>query len=290
MITVTAKEEELCRIRPMTIDHSRTTGLQFLGNYRRKLPVSMTRMMENALDWEHLPFVHSSSFGDIRCIAQGKWGWRAKVSQTAIGAADQLIELLLDSDQNYWATSIVSGPGHGIEIHTQANSLSDFEIEIDVRFHSATKVPLDLLGIYVDVLKQQYALLYEEDLALMSGRQAALDDRERRAGGKCETIDILVGDVNMIAAKERCIVETSTGRFCVRKLNDAWIAHSAICSHLLGPLDDSMVNADGSMSCPWHGYRFNIETGENLDGKCRALERAPRIKDLHGMLYLSFDG
>ena len=290
MLSVTAKEEELCRERPVIIDHSRISGLQFLGNYRRKLPVSMLRMMENALDWEHLPFVHASSFGDIGCIAQGKWGWRAKVSQTAPGEEDQVIELLLDLPKNYWATSVVSGPGHGIEIHTQANPLSDFEIEIDVRFYSATEVPQDLLGIYLDVLTQQYTRLYDEDVALMTGRQAALDDRERRTGDKRETVEILVGDVDMLAQKGRCIVETSTGRFCVRKLNDAWIAHSATCSHLLGPLDDSIINADGSISCPWHGYRFNIETGENLDGKCRALERAPRVRELHGRLYLSFHG
>lgn len=250
----------------------------------------MIRMMENALDWEHLPFVHSSSFGDIRCIAEGKWGWRAKVSQTALGEEDQIIELLLDSDQNYWATSVVSGPGQGIEIHTQASSLSDFDIAIDVRFYSATEVPQDLLGIYVDVLTQQYVLLYDEDVTLMSGRQAALNNRERWAGANSETSEILVGDVDMLERKGRYIVETSTGRFCVRKLNDTWIAHSAICSHLLGPLDDSMVNVDGSISCPWHGYRFNIETGENLDGKCRALDSAPRVKDVQGKLYLSFDG
>jgi len=290
MIRITAREEELCRDKSMIIDHCRTTGLQLLGNYRRKLPVSMIRMMENALDWEHLPFVHASTFGDIRCIAQGKWGWRAKVSQTAVGAEDQVIELLLDRDRNYWATSIVSGPGQGVEIHTQASSLSDLEIEIDVRFYSSTEVAQNLLGIYFDVLTQQYALLYDEDVALMSGRQAALDDRERWAEAGSETIEILVGNVDMLAETGRCIVETASGRFCVRKFNDGWIAHSAICSHLLGPLGDSMINLDGTISCPWHGYRFDIETGENLDGKCRALQRAPRVRDVEGKLYLSFGG
>jgi nitrite reductase/ring-hydroxylating ferredoxin subunit len=57
-----------------------------------------------------------------------------------------------------------------------------------------------------------------------------------------------------------------------------------------GSLDDAMVNLDGSISRPWHRYRFNIETGENLDGKCRALTRAPRLKTVQGWLYLSFNG
>ena len=33
-----------------------------VGSYRRRLPVSLVRMYENALDWEHLPHLHESSF------------------------------------------------------------------------------------------------------------------------------------------------------------------------------------------------------------------------------------
>ena len=33
--------------------------LTHVGTYKRTLPVSLDRMYENALDWEHLPYVHS---------------------------------------------------------------------------------------------------------------------------------------------------------------------------------------------------------------------------------------
>ena len=49
-----------------------------IGSYRRRMPVSLARMYENALDWEHLPWLHSSSFKSIDCIEAGDWGWRAK--------------------------------------------------------------------------------------------------------------------------------------------------------------------------------------------------------------------
>ena len=41
------------------------------------LPVSLERLYENALDWEHLPHLHQSSFASITCEAAGPWGWRA---------------------------------------------------------------------------------------------------------------------------------------------------------------------------------------------------------------------
>jgi hypothetical protein len=43
--------------------------LDHVGSYRRRLPVSLDRMYENALDWQHLPHLHSSSFGSIDCVA-----------------------------------------------------------------------------------------------------------------------------------------------------------------------------------------------------------------------------
>ena len=54
-----------------------SSQLPHVGTYRRVLPVSLVRMYENALDWEHLPHVHESSFKSIECLDAGPWGWRA---------------------------------------------------------------------------------------------------------------------------------------------------------------------------------------------------------------------
>ena len=45
-----------------------SSQLPHVGTYRRVLPVSLVRMYENTLDWEHLPFVHDSSFSSIECL------------------------------------------------------------------------------------------------------------------------------------------------------------------------------------------------------------------------------
>ncbi len=38
------------------------------------------------------------------------------------------------------------------------------------------------------------------------------------------------------------------------------------CSHLGGPLSEGKLCEDGSISCPWHGSRFNLENGEVVQG------------------------
>jgi len=286
---LTPTQKNLCDARPNTIDLDQTERLHYLGNYVRRLPSNLQRMMENAYDWEHLPHIHSSSFSSIELISSGKWGWRAKVGLPGANGS-QLIDLLVDQDRNYWATTVISGMGEGLEIHTQASEISAEEIEVDVRFYAASD-PGDpeLTEMTRQYMVDQYRQLYDEDEGLMTGRQSALDDRERWWAGKAAN-EIHIGPLADLSTDTPHIVETDTDRFCVRHWNGKWIAHSAVCPHLLGPLSEGEIDANGDVTCPWHGYRFNVETGENRDGKCKALAAAPELVERDGVLYLVLTG
>lgn len=50
----------------MNEDHPITASGLYVGSYKRRMKVSIDRMYENALDWEHLPFPHNSSFSHTR--------------------------------------------------------------------------------------------------------------------------------------------------------------------------------------------------------------------------------
>ncbi len=43
------------------------------------------------------------------------------------------------------------------------------------------------------------------------------------------------------------------------------LRHATVCPHLGGPLDGPVV--DGCVTCPWHGYRFDVRTGCSADGR-----------------------
>lgn len=146
--------------RSNNVDYQRLEQLFYIGSYRRRLPVSVNRMMENAYDWEHFPFVHPSTFHDISIVEQGDWGWRAEVgSAKSVGADRSLLELLVDLKNHYWATTVVSGRGKGAEIHTKAVARSDSEIEIEVRFYLPQRVNWLRKTLSHLYIKNQYGLV-----------------------------------------------------------------------------------------------------------------------------------
>lgn len=55
------------------------------------------------------------------------------------------------------------------------------------------------------------------------------------------------------------------GTVAVFKVDGAFCATQATCPHRQGPLNDGTL--DGStVTCPWHGSRFNVCTGAVLRG------------------------
>ncbi len=41
------------------------------------------------------------------------------------------------------------------------------------------------------------------------------------------------------------------------------LAVDNVCRHVGSPLDDGFV-ADGCVTCPWHGWRYDLRTGEQM--------------------------
>lgn len=281
-------EQTVCAGRSNEIDYARIEAQHYLGNYTRRLPVSLTRMMENAYDWEHLPHVHASSFASIALIDSGLWGWRAKLGVPSGG--HQLIDLIVDRDRHYWVSTVISGMGQGTEIHTQARQVNADEIDIDVRFY-LPEVPADpsIGAVALHYLRGQYAQLYDEDLGLMEGRQSALDDRQRwrQVGTVAQDASQCVGTLDTLDRNIVHSVEWSNHRYCLRFWQGRWIVHSAICPHLLGPLDGGAIAADGTITCPWHGYRFDVDSGKNVEGQCGAMKKPPRIEIRKGQIFLT---
>jgi len=303
--------------RSKEIDYSSLKALCFIGSYQRRLPVNLLRMLENAYDWEHLPFVHASSFRSIDLAEEGNWGWRAVA--TLPDGSLQHLELLVDEPNHYWATTVLSGDAKGFQIHTKAVSVSKQEIDVTVSFYlpkGFTKVltglnfskailPFELykkiarrLGIkrvspeeapaqsILSALNYQYGILYDEDESLMSGRQRAID-RLKQNASMVGPENVLLGPVEDVRRDLPKVVQFGKHRFVVNQWRAEWRVYAAECPHLLGPLEKSAIDDQGRVVCPWHGYQFDITTGKNCTGNAIDLPTPPTISIIDDQLVLT---
>lgn len=250
-----------------------------VGTYRRVLPVNLTRMYENTLDWEHLPHVHAGSFASIECLEAGAWGWRART----VGSRgdENVIELRLDRSCRRWITRTLEGRNAGAEIWTHAFPIGDDRVDIVVDFFVPGVAPeaREKVG---QVYANLYSRLYDEDVAMMVERQSQLDRRVERSAPEERRLDL--GPRSDLALPRTL---TLAGRdYVLVEFAGDLVIYPALCPHQLGPLPKAPAE-DGSITCPWHGYRFDLASGECLTGQpCRLGER-PRLEERAGRVMLT---
>jgi nitrite reductase/ring-hydroxylating ferredoxin subunit len=243
------------------------------GTYHRELPVSIERLYENAIDWEHLPYLHRSTFSRIECIEAADWGFRARTwTQPYDEGRSFVIELRLDRELRRWITTTLDGPGTGTEIWTHAFAVGEYRTDIVVDFFVPGLDAAHRAGVgryYIDL----YTRLYDEDVSMMSERQAQLDTARRRATADAPMI---LGSLAEVRARLPITIEIGGRSFCIVESGGDLIAYSTVCPHRLGPLGDAEVRA-GIVECPWHGYRYDIRTRQCVSGAICELAPAPKV-------------
>ena len=252
--------------------------LPHVGTYRRVLPVTLERLYENALDWEHLPYVHQSSFSAIRCQASGHWGWRAEVASPR--GTVSVIELKLDRSCRRWITRTLQGSNKGAEIWTNAFAVGADRVDIVVDFFvpGVDAAARDKVG---GVYAALYSQLYDEDVAMMVDRQRHLD---RKVGGSRREERVLnLGSRGQLRLPQ---TQVFAGReYVIAEAAGEILAYPARCPHQLGPLADAPMVA-GVVTCPWHGYRFDVRTGECVSGQNCRLGQMPMVEQRNGDIIL----
>jgi nitrite reductase/ring-hydroxylating ferredoxin subunit len=255
---------------------SADSRLPHVGTYRRVLPVSLERMYENALDWQHLPHLHATSFSAIDSVDAGPWGWRATVTSSQ-GEVLRL-ELILDRQCHRWITRTLAGANAGSEVWTHAFVAGPRRTDVVVDFFVPDVAPADRVRLGA-ALARLYERLYDEDVAMMCERQRQLDRRIEPLPGA--TVERCLGAAEVLSLP--CSVEHRGRLYHVVSIDGELCAHTARCPHQLGPLPAS---SDGSVRCPWHGYRFDVRTGECLSGQPHRLAAAPHVVCRDGRIWL----
>ena len=255
-----------------------SSSLPHVANYTRELPISLTRMYENALDGEHLPWLHKDSFAELNIIDSGDWGWRGRGYLQPKSFATYLeIELRLDRDKNRWVTKTLAGLGKGTEVWTHAIPVSENAIKVVVDFY-VPKLPTFLHKFYGEQLIATYAKLYDEDVWMMATRQQQLDKRSESKNTEKQTEKDLgnFSDIKQQLNKKKFIEFDMNGMsYRLIEKDKNLMTYATVCPHRLGPIERSRET--DQLFCSWHGYRFDVETGKCLTGQACRMFPAPDI-------------
>ena len=253
--------------------------------YEREIGAEIARVWENVFDWEHLPWLHDQAFESIELREAGDWGWHADVGFPGGGFSE--IELAVDRESSCYVARTRSGIGAPGEIWTYLTPSTGRTTSIRVEFW-VPPLPSAMLeempeGAAEEVLEKigsaylnLYAGLWDQDEEMMQGRVAASDRRQERDGADSSQV-VDLGDITALRSKLPLVVDFQGHRFRVVEVEGELLTHSIECPHWLGPLEACEIEA-GEITCPWHGYRFDVATGQSADDRGLRLRSAPRVE------------
>jgi nitrite reductase/ring-hydroxylating ferredoxin subunit len=243
-----------------------------VGVYRREVRADLPRVWENVYDWEHLPWLHHAAFSQIELVDRGSWGWRARVGLAAKQKGQViLLELRTEREAGRYVSRTLEGPGAGTEIWTQLESRGT-HTGIEVAFCVPGVASQHAAGVGA-AFERLYARLWDEDEAMMQRRTQELSRPREPAASAAR---MALGPLTRLRERLPLVLEIGAERVRLVQIGDEIVAHSTRCPHWLGPLEDAPLE-DGCVRCPWHGYRFDVRTGANADGRGLRLAPAPRV-------------
>lgn len=266
---MTALQENSTAFNPNNLE------LTLIASYDRLIRANITRVWENVLDWEHLPQLHGTSFGYVSLDEAGDWGWRtwSNPGRTAH------IELCVD--KTHYVARSYDANKQTSEIWTYLTP-EDEQTGIHVEFH-ATNIKPEAKDKVGKIYLRLYEQLWDEDEAMMMARQLRLTESRNK------DTELNLGSSEQLRSRLPITVQLKNSEFRLIELNGKLVLYSTICPHRLGPLIDADI-CDNSVTCPWHGYCFDINTGKCLspaESSCK-LPEPPTILEESGNIILRY--
>jgi hypothetical protein len=146
-----------------------------VATYRRTLQVSLERVWENVLDWEHLPWLHRGAFAAAELVEQTAEMWRAWVTLAPVERGRRaLIEIQTEvPNLRYWSRTR-DGQGAGSEVLTMLAPVEERTTNIVVEFRTPL-LPPEKAQAVGNAYLQLYQRLWDEDERMMRHKQTLLD-------------------------------------------------------------------------------------------------------------------
>lgn len=209
-----------------------------VGTFSREIAASAELFLDDELDWEHLPHTHRFAFSAVERIRADDSGWEGEV--TLREGPTMRMRVTVDADRRGFvnATFDADGTENGRTVAAIAPIAED-RCRVDLRFFAPAtgEAEAEAAGRYY---AEVWDRILAEDEVKLTHRAAAV-----RAGPA--------------ALRLRRPVRLADGTACEVPV---------FCPHQGLPLEGE-PDAEGILTCPWHGYRFDARTGACVSGQIR---------------------
>jgi nitrite reductase/ring-hydroxylating ferredoxin subunit len=74
---------------------------------------------------------------------------------------------------------------------------------------------------------------------------------------------VSVARVEDVAPGSVKAVEVGEVAIALANVDGRFYALQGRCLHLHGPLGEGTIDANHYLTCPWHGWKYHVETGKN---------------------------
>ncbi len=133
---------------------------------------------------------------------------------------------------------------------------------ISLRFHSANGIVICTILVNIPLKTKPFIELVTEKVKLFESERSMKD---------------------VLPANEIKTIRIGKDRYSAVLLNGQLHFMEYGCPHMGYPLFQAVATPFNEISCPWHNYRFNLETGIESNQRCRPLKRYEVIIDTAGV-------
>jgi nitrite reductase (NADH) small subunit len=144
---------------------------------------------------------------------------------------------------------------------------------VDAEFEAAAIEAWDkLMMVILEMLSRAYGSEREAETfdALVTVDQSAVShlaehafEHEHEKDKPVAHKDVVVARVDEIPEGERKVIQVGVTSIGVLHHNGQWIALRNSCLHRGGPVLTGCIEGD-TITCPWHGFQYDVRTGELL--------------------------
>ena len=242
--------------------------------YVKIIPYPFAVILDQYFDFEHVAHVHPTSLGE--CVVVENTGKRIVYDQLwpADRNGHRSTSRVLQTYQppgEIWF-EFTSGKYQGTMVHSQLRPHQD-GTEITETYHLPRLPNWGFLRwLIAPFVVRHVERIWEEDLrvGVCIGGWPGVPDHPRQAEAAewrrpLKPGTYRLGCVSEFAPGSLKVVETYGGRVLIAHSAHGYHAMHPTCPHTGGPLERGWLD-EGCLVCPWHGARFDITTGQCLNG------------------------